>query len=305
MLEVENISAGYGKNNVINDISFTVKKGELYVLLGPNGSGKTTTFRAVSGVIPLSKGRVIIEGIDLNREPELAKRKLGYLPEGERVYPNISVYKNLLFFAKIYDVDRGKIDVVLKEFGLEKYKNSPAGYLSRGMRKKLALARALLHDPEVIIFDEPFSNLDMSTVLRLRDEIKKMIENDKIILFSTHILSELQYFEDVNCKVAFINEGRIILERELEELAGSVNNILVVFRVTDKTRAMEVLTNLGYDVSIEQSGVVVRVSNYHKEVPAILKILLTHDITVYEARPKESPVERFYRDFVDISPPNI
>lgn len=134
MLEVDNISAGYGNGDVVKDLSFITIEREIYVLLGANGAGKTTTFRAITGILPLSKGRVVVDGIDLWVDPEKAKRNIGYLPEGERVYPDLTVYKNLLFFARIYDVEEERINKLLKEFGLEKYRDTKAGYLSRGLR---------------------------------------------------------------------------------------------------------------------------------------------------------------------------
>lgn len=296
MLEVENISAGYGNGDVIRDLSFITIEKEIYVLLGANGAGKTTTFRTITGILPLSKGRVVVDGIDLWTEPEKAKRRIGYLPEGERVYPDLSVYKNLLFFAKIYDVKKERIDELLKEFGLEKYKNTKAGYLSRGFRKRLALARALLHNPDILVLDEPFSNLDIPTVLSLRDKIFEMLKKDKTILFSTHILSELQNFEGIKCRVGIMKEGKLILEEKLEELLNRISNIEVLFKVDKKQQAKELLEKFGYPVRVESVGVTVRVSNYNEETPAIMKILLTQGINVYEVKPKETPIEKIFTE---------
>lgn len=299
MLEVENISAGYGNGDVIENLSFIAIKKEIYVLLGANGAGKTTTFRAITGILPLSSGRVVVDGIDLWVEPENAKRKMGYLPEGERVYPDLTVYKNLRFFAKIYDVEEERINELLKEFGLEKYKNTKAGYLSRGFRKRLALARALLHNPDILVLDEPFSNLDIPTALSLRDKIFEMLKEGKIILFSTHILSELQNFEGVKCRVAIMKEGKLVLEERLENLLSKVSSIEVVFKVDKKIRAKELLEKFGYNVNVENTGISVMVSRYNDEVPAIMKILLTQGINVYEVKPKETPIEKIFTGILE------
>ncbi|KUJ98650.1 MAG: ABC transporter [Thermococcales archaeon 44_46] len=299
MLEVENISAGYGNGDVIENLSFIAIKKEIYVLLGANGAGKTTTFRAITGILPLSSGRVVVDGIDLWVEPEKAKRKIGYLPEGERVYPDLTVYKNLRFFAKIYDVEEERINELLKEFGLEKYKNTKAGYLSRGFRKRLALARALLHNPDILVLDEPFSNLDIPTALSLRDKIFEMLKEGKIILFSTHILSELQNFEGVKCRVAIMKEGKLVLEERLENLLSKVSSIEVVFKVDKKRRAKELLEKFGYNVNVENTGISVMVSRYNDEVPAIMKILLTQGINVYEVKPKETPIEKIFTGILE------
>jgi len=299
MLEVENISAGYGNGDVIENLSFIAIKKEIYVLLGANGAGKTTTFRAITGILPLSSGRVVVDGIDLWVEPENAKRKMGYLPEGERVYPDLTVYKNLRFFAKIYDVEEERINELLKEFRLEKYKNTKAGYLSRGFRKRLALARALLHNPDILVLDEPFSNLDIPTALSLRDKIFEMLKEGKIILFSTHILSELQNFEGVKCRVAIMKEGKLVLEERLENLLSKVSSIEVVFKVDKKRRAKELLEKFGYNVNVENTGISVMVSRYNDEVPAIMKILLTQGINVYEVKPKETPIEKIFTGILE------
>ncbi|ALV61834.1 ABC transporter [Thermococcus litoralis DSM 5473] len=299
MLEVENISAGYGNGDVIENLSFIAIKKEIYVLLGANGAGKTTTFRAITGILPLSSGRVVVDGIDLWVEPENAKRKMGYLPEGERVYPDLTVYKNLRFFAKIYDVEEERINELLKEFRLEKYKNTKAGYLSRGFRKRLALARALLHNPDILVLDEPFSNLDIPTALSLRDKIFEMLKEGKIILFSTHILSELQNFEGVKCRVAIMKEGKLVLEERLENLLSKVSSIEVVFKVDKKIRAKELLEKFGYNVNVENTGISVMVSRYNDEVPAIMKILLTQGINVYEVKPKETPIEKIFTGILE------
>ncbi|WP_042697496.1 ABC transporter ATP-binding protein [Thermococcus sp. PK] len=299
MLEVENISAGYGNGDVIENLSFIAIKKEIYVLLGANGAGKTTTFRAITGILPLSSGRVVVDGIDLWVEPEKAKRKIGYLPEGERVYPDLTVYKNLRFFAKIYDVEEERINELLKEFGLEKYKNTKAGYLSRGFRKRLALARALLHNPDILVLDEPFSNLDIPTALSLRDKIFEMLKEGKIILFSTHILSELQNFEEVKCRVAIMKEGKLVLEERLENLLSKVSSIEVVFKVDKKRRAKELLEKFRYNVNVENTGISVMVSRYNDEVPAIMKILLTQGINVYEVKPKETPIEKIFTGILE------
>ncbi|WP_297488236.1 ABC transporter ATP-binding protein [Thermococcus sp.] len=296
MLEVENISAGYGNGDVIKNLSFIAIKGEIYVLLGANGAGKTTTFRAITGILPLSQGRVVVDGIDLWVEPEKAKRKIGYLPEGERVYPDLTVYKNLRFFARIYDVEEERINELLKEFGLEKYRDTKAGYLSRGLRKRLALTRALLHDPDILVLDEPFSNLDIPTVLSLRDKIFEMLEEGKTILFSTHILSELQNFEGTRCRVGIMKDGKLILEEKLENLLNRISNIEVLFKVDKKQRAKELLEKFGYPVEVESTGVAVRVSNYNEETPAIMKILLTQGVNVYEVKPKEPPIEKVFTE---------
>ncbi|RLI72651.1 ABC transporter ATP-binding protein [Candidatus Heimdallarchaeota archaeon] len=295
MLEVENISAGYGNKDVLRDLSFVVGKNEIYILLGVNGAGKTTTFRVISGILPPSKGKVLVDGINLWTEPEKAKRKIGYLPEGERIYPDLSVYKNMLFFAKVYKVDKKRINELLRDFGLEKYRSAKAGNLSRGLRKRLALARALLHDPEILVLDEPFSNLDVPGVLSLREKIWEMLRRGKVVLFSTHILTELQHFEGVKCKVGVINDGELVLEEKLDSLLSWISNIEVTIATSEPYLTIKLLKNLGYEVSTDGgSSVVVRVSNCSIEIPKIIKRLVAEDIKVYQVKPKDMPLEKIF-----------
>jgi len=294
MLEVENLSAGYGRGDVIRDLTFMAMKGELYLLLGANGAGKTTTFRAITGILPPSKGRVVVEGIDLWREPEKAKMKIGYLPEGERVYPNLSVYRNLLLFARLYGTEEERINEVLREFNLHEYQDKKAGELSRGLRKRLALARALLHEPEVLVLDEPFSNLDVPSVMDLRDKIFESLDEGRVVLFSTHILSELQHFEGIKCRVGIIKDGRLILEEKFENLMSLLRSVEVVITVTNQGLALQILKEEGYPVKAEGRNVVVSVSNYVVEVPKITRVLSENDIGVLQVRPKEVPLERLF-----------
>ncbi len=296
MLEVENLSAGYGGGDVIRGLTFTAMKGELYLLLGANGAGKTTTFRAITGILPPSRGRVIVEGIDLWREPEKAKVKIGYLPEGERVYPNLSVYRNLLLFARLYGVAEERIEGVLHEFNLWGYRDRKAGELSRGLRKRLALARALLHEPEVLVLDEPFSNLDVPSVIDLRDKIFESLDEGRVVLFSTHILSELQHFEGVRCRVGIIKEGKLVLEEKLENLMSLLSGVEVVIVVSNLQRALQVLKERGYDVRAEGRNIVVSVSNYTSEVPEITRALAENGVGILQVRPKEVPLERLFKE---------
>ncbi len=295
MLKVNGVHAGYGDGNVLHNLSFTVPDKEIYVLLGPNGAGKTTAFRVVSGILPPVQGRVFIDEIDVWEEPEKAKTSIGYLPEGERVYLDLSVYKNLKFFCKIYNIEEKRIDQLLEEFGLEKYKSAKAGFLSRGLRKRLAIIRALLHDPKVLVLDEPFSNLDISTVLNLRDRIFELLEEGKTILFSTHILSELQNFESLKCKVGIIKDGRLILEENVGELMNKVENVEVVFKVDKREVAKKILERYGYDVKYDSRGITVRVLK-SREVSTIIRILLDNDIEVYESKLRETPIEKIFTD---------
>lgn len=288
MIELIGVSAGYGEGDVIREISFSVVSGEIYILLGPNGAGKTTVFRVASGVLPPSKGEVLIDGISIWKNAGV-KSKIGYLPEGERVYPDLSVSKNLEFFARIYGVEESRVDEVLREFGLYEYRRKMAGTLSRGLRKRLALARATLHDPEILILDEPFSNLDINSVIAMRDRIEQMLEREKAILFSTHILDELYNFENMRCRIAIIKGGRIQVEGDLQSLMGGRE---VLLRVVEPARAAEVLRNAGLSVSVKNEGVVVP----SESIPKATRVLVSSNIEIFGVSHLTNSLEKFFKN---------
>ncbi len=292
MIDVRNVSAGYGMKDVISNINFRVNRGDIYVLLGPNGAGKTTIFRVVAGVLPPTKGRVLIDGVDIWEDNE-AKYKIGYLPEGERVYPELTVSRNLEFFARIYGVGENGIREALKDFGLDGYKDRMAGILSRGLRKRLALARTMLHDPQVVILDEPFSNLDIESVMALRDRIFEMLERGKSILFSTHILDELHNFENLKCRIAIMKEGRILVEKDIQSLMSGVAEVLL--KVSDPYKARDVLKGHGFSVSVQRSGLVVRVERT-SDISDAIRILVEKNVAVFGTHYRSNPLEKFFKN---------
>ncbi|WP_202319780.1 heme ABC exporter ATP-binding protein CcmA [Archaeoglobus neptunius] len=288
MIDVKNVSAGYGDGEVIHNVNFRIGRGEIYILLGPNGSGKTTIFRVVAGILPPTKGRVMIDGVDI-WEDERVKSRLGYLPEGERVYPDLTVLKNMEFFAKIYGIGEDRIREILENFGLSEYRNKMAGTLSRGLRKRLAIARTLLHDPEVVILDEPFSNLDIESVMALRDRIFEMLEEKKSILLSTHILDEIHNFEEG--RVAIVKGGRMLVEKDLQSLVGSTEMLL---KVSNPDKAGEILKDHGFSVSVTKSALIVGTEK-NENISDAIKVLIENGIAVLEARYKSNPLEKFFK----------
>jgi len=293
MLKLKNVSAGYGKKDVIKDINLSISKKELYILLGPNGSGKTTTFRVSSGILPPSRGSVLVKGTDI-WEKEDIKSHIGYLPEGDRLYLDLSVYKNLLLFGNIYNANSRKIEGIIEKWGLEKYKNVKIKTLSSGYRKRVALARTTLHDPEILIFDEPFTNLDARMVIDLRNDILNFIENGKTVFLSTHILSELQTFEGSKCRVGIIKDGKIIFEEHIERVINLVPEIEFLFRVSNKDKTLKIMKKLGYDATEDKSGISVKVKNYTEEIPKLINIFAINKIDIYEVRSKETPLSKLY-----------
>lgn len=193
MIEVQNLCKNYGPFQALNDISFSVKKGQIVGFLGPNGAGKTTTMRILTCFMPASSGKVTVAGYDVFKESKMVRNRIGYLPENIPLYTEMTVTKYLSYMAKIRNVPRkqlrDRLDSVVESCGLIDRRNQIIGQLSRGYRQRVGLAQALIHDPEVLILDEPTSGLDPRQIVEIRDLIKGL-GKDRTILFSTHILPE-------------------------------------------------------------------------------------------------------------------
>jgi len=210
MINVSNLTKQFGSKTAVDDLSFTVEKGEVLGFLGPNGAGKSTTMRMVTGFIPPSTGTVEICGISMLDEPELAKQKIGYLPESAPLYPEMTVRDFLAFCASVRGLEKtaksDAIDHVIDTCFLDKVVYQTIDTLSKGYRHRTCLAQSLLHDPDVLILDEPTDGLDPNQKQEVRQLIKKLGET-KAILFSTHILEEV----DASCsRAVIVDQGKIV-----------------------------------------------------------------------------------------------
>ncbi|HWP59236.1 MAG TPA: ATP-binding cassette domain-containing protein [Candidatus Acidoferrales bacterium] len=218
MVEVRRVTKFYGDLAAVQDVSFTAEKGETLGFLGPNGAGKTTTMRIITGFMPASAGSVTVEGFDTARAPLEARRRIGYLPENPPLYPEMRVRSYLRFVGRIKGVAKSRVeravDDVLEMCALSHVASHLIRHLSRGYRQRVGLAQALVHDPPVLILDEPTIGLDPKQIIEIRSLIKKLSANRTVIL-STHILPEVSQVCD---KVVIINEGRVVVESKLDAL---------------------------------------------------------------------------------------
>ena len=217
-ITVNNLTKIYGTQKAVDDISFTVNKGEIVGFLGPNGAGKSTTMKIITGYLPASTGSATVCGIPVIENSNETKKKIGYLPEANPLYFDMYVREYLDFVTNIHTVKnkKEKIEEVIKTVGLTVEANKKIGQLSKGYKQRVGLAAALIHDPEVLILDEPTSGLDPNQIVEIRDLIKKLGEN-KTVLFSSHILQEVQAICD---RVIIINKGKIVADDLLDNLTG-------------------------------------------------------------------------------------
>lgn len=215
---VENISKIYGSQKAVDDVSFTVKTGEILGFLGPNGAGKSTTMKAITCYLAPNQGDIRVGGFSIHEAPESIKRKIGYLPESNPLYVEMPVIEYLKFIAKIHGLPRDKVNGRILEMvrvcGLEGEKHKKIGELSKGYRQRVGLAQALIHDPEVLVLDEPTTGLDPNQIVEIRELIRK-IGREKTVILSSHILAEVEATCD---RILIINKGRIVADGTSGEL---------------------------------------------------------------------------------------
>jgi ABC-2 type transport system ATP-binding protein len=209
IIEAYNIKKSFGSIVALDGISFKVKRGEIFGFLGPNGAGKTTTFRILTGIIKPDEGNAKISGYDILKETIKAKELMGVLPETPNAYPDLSVWKNIIFIARLYDVKNFEEKAInlLKEFDLYGRKDSKAKELSKGMKQRLLLCMAMINDPPILLLDEPTSGLDVQSARLIRKKIMDLGKEGKTIFLTTHNLEEANLMCD---RVAIIKKGRII-----------------------------------------------------------------------------------------------
>ncbi|MDQ3071224.1 MAG: ABC transporter ATP-binding protein, partial [Acidobacteriota bacterium] len=190
MIEVQHLTKRYGRVTAVDDISFKVERGEILGFLGPNGAGKTTTMRMLTGYMPASEGRAIVAGFDVFDQPIEAKRRIGYLPETPPLYPDMTVREYLRFVARIKGVPTGeqasRVSAVMQRTHVADMANRHCGKLSKGYKQRVGLAQALIHEPEVLVLDEPTAGLDPKQIIETRQLIRELKGNHTIVL-STHI----------------------------------------------------------------------------------------------------------------------
>jgi ABC-2 type transport system ATP-binding protein len=220
VIEVQHLTKRYGPTTAVSDISFTVEKGEILGFLGPNGAGKTTTMRVITGYMPPSEGRAVVAGYDVATHPIEAKRRTGYLPETPPLYPEMTVRDYLTFVAAIKGLPRrerkSRIQTAMARTGIEDMAERHCGKLSKGYKQRVGLAQALLHNPEVLILDEPTAGLDPKHIIETRQLIKEL-GGDHTVILSTHILPEVSQ----TChRVVIINRGRVVAVDTPENLTS-------------------------------------------------------------------------------------
>jgi ABC-2 type transport system ATP-binding protein len=219
MLELKGVSKKFSVFTVVNKVSFAVRPGEVLGYLGPNGAGKTTTIRMLAGLLEPTEGEILFEGREIRRDLYAFKKRLGYVPEQSEIYPHLSAYDYLTMVGRLRRMSdrplKAKIAGFMDIFDLRQDMDSPLATYSKGMRQKVLIAAALLHDPDVLLLDEPLSGLDVTTGLVIRDLIKRLAEENKIIIYSSHVL---EVTEQVCSRVIILHQGNVVANDSVANL---------------------------------------------------------------------------------------
>jgi ABC-2 type transport system ATP-binding protein len=223
-LQVENITKTYGEQKALNNVSFTIEKGEIVGFLGPNGAGKSTMMKILTTFLPASEGVAVVNGFEVTKDDISVKKSVGYLPEHNPLYLDMYVREYLLFNTGIYNISKTEVENVIEKTGLMPEANKKIGQLSKGYRQRVGLANALLHNPEVLILDEPTTGLDPNQLIEIRQLIKN-VGKEKTVLLSTHIMQEVEAICD---RVIIINKGEIVLDKKLSDLKNNKQQIIEV-----------------------------------------------------------------------------
>lgn len=224
MLELQGITKKFGIYRAVDHVSFRVKAGEVLGYLGPNGAGKSTTIKMLAGLLDPTEGAIFLDGKDIRSDLFVYKSRLGYVPEQSEIYPHLSGYDYLLLVGRLRGIPeallRDKARSFLRVFDLDADRDNPVGSYSKGMRQKVLISAALLHDPDILLLDEPLSGLDVTTGLVIRDLVKRLAAEGKIIIYSSHVL---EVTEKICTKVIILDKGKIVADDSVDHLRDLMN----------------------------------------------------------------------------------
>lgn len=298
VLEVKNLKKIIGKREIIKDLNFTVKEGEIYGFLGPNGAGKTTTIRMLVGLIAQTSGEIKICGVDITRNKEKALKDVGAVVENPELYKYLSGRENLMQIARIRKVSKQEVDELIKLVGLQDRIDDKVRKYSLGMKQRLGLAAALIGNPKLLILDEPTNGLDPSGIIDFRNIVKSLARKNNMAVFvSSHILSEVQQLCD---KVAFINEGVIKAEEDMEKaIYGTERESLTLITNDDEEKVFTALRNQPFVLTSSKAGNGINIVIDSGTTPKLIKALVKEDILIEEIFKNREGLEQRYMELVE------
>ena len=295
VIKLDRISKRLGNREVLKDVTFSVNKGDIFGYLGPNGAGKTTTIRIILGLMAATAGEASVLGVNTQEDP--IRQKIGFVLEVDGLYDNLTANENLRYYAQIYDVPQAteKIEKSVRLVGLSDRVNDKVGNYSKGMRQRLALARAMIHDPELLILDEPTAGVDPTGQIEIRQIMLDMVHKEhKTILLSSHNLDEVQRICN---RIALIHKGQIRLFGELEKFQRDMSHGEVVFE-TSEPISEAVLAELTAipDIGIKERNhtILTLATGKNVDVPGIVAWLVSRGVRIEQVKKQEATLEDIY-----------
>jgi ABC-2 type transport system ATP-binding protein len=299
IITLDYVNKELGKRQILKDVNMTVKQGDIFGYLGPNGAGKTTTIRIILGLLAATSGKVTLLGQDVRIDN--VRKKIGFVLEADGLYDNLTAAENLLYYARLYDIPQPaqKIITVLKQVGLAERARDKVGAYSKGMRQRLALARAITPDPEVLVLDEPTAGVDPTGQIEIRQLMLDMIHRGgKTILLSSHNLDEVQRICN---RIALIHQGQIRLYGELEQFKREMGQggLVIETAETVPPATLDELQKLP-DVSVREQKDDVLTLNVGKnvEVSGIITLLASRGVKIEQIKKQEASLEDMYTTIV-------
>ena len=294
-IKVKKLSKVYGTQKALTEVSFEINKGEIVGFLGPNGAGKSTLMKILTGYIPQTNGDAKICNLDINENSIETRSRIGYLPEHNPLYLDMYVKEYLEFVADIYKVNHKYIDEMIKKTGLIKEQHKLIGSLSKGYRQRVGLAQALIHNPEVLILDEPTTGLDPNQLIEIRSLIKE-VGREKTVLLSTHIMQEVEAICD---RVIIINKGQIVANKTIVELQKSKGNRKLITVEFDKKAEKKELMKIGNVLEArELKGNKYQIFSDSKFDlrPALFEFAVNNKLTVLQMNIEEQKLESIFQE---------
>ena len=295
-ITVNHLSKYYGEQRAVNDISFSVQKGEIVGFLGPNGAGKSTTMKMITGYIAPDAGQIEVCGIPVEIDGRETRKKIGYLPEANPLYHDMFVREYLQFIASVHHIRDAEqaVNQVIATVGLTREAHKKIGQLSKGYKQRVGLAAALVHNPDVLILDEPTSGLDPNQIIEIREVIRALSQN-KTILFSSHILQEV---EALCNRVVIINRGNIVANETLSALqqqASGGQSLLVVFNKPADTNMLQQIPGVQEVQVIRDGSYQLRCTNQDLVRKEVLRLSIEHQLDIVSLQNQSDSLENIFK----------
>jgi ABC-2 type transport system ATP-binding protein len=299
LLQVENLEKSYGSTRAVAGISFRISSGQIYGLLGPNGAGKTTTISCISGLLRPEAGRIVVDGLDLAAEPIQVKSRLGIVPQETAVYPTLSAYENVTYFGSLHGLSGGELSrrarTVLDQVGLSADSKQASRKFSGGMKRRLNLAIGLVHQPRLLLLDEPTVGIDPQARINILDVVRAIQKEGTAILYTTHYLEEAETLCSV---IGIMDHGKVLAEGTVEELRRMVGEGTVVslrgeFRAEAFSQALKDNADVRL-LSLEDGSALLTVGGARRSAAELLALLLKAGIDVSEISMREPSLQNVF-----------